>query len=97
LQNIYQEKEKAMIWKIFCIIICSYISGFSATKYSGEYVRTPPSRNPFLACFMISRAYLNGLIDSVCLRIPVDNSSVLKEGLLGIKVICISLRVYFVL
>jgi hypothetical protein len=33
-------------------------------------VRTPLPRNPFLTCFRISEAYLNGLLGIVSLRIP---------------------------
>jgi hypothetical protein len=40
---------------------------------------------------------LKGLLVGVIVRIPVENFIVLREGLLGKKVICISLRVYFVL
>jgi hypothetical protein len=60
-------------------------------------VRMPSTRNSFLTCFSVSRAYLKGLLVSVIVRIPVENFIVLREGLLGKKVICISLRVYFVL
>jgi hypothetical protein len=50
------------------------------------HVQTLPPKNPFLTCFRIFRAYLKGLLSSVSLRIPVENSSVLRESLLGINI-----------
>jgi hypothetical protein len=49
-------------------------------------VRTPPPRNPFLTCFKIYIAYLKGLIGSVIVIIPIENSSVLREEYLGINI-----------
>jgi hypothetical protein len=48
-------------------------------------VQRPPPRNLFLTWFRISKAYLKGLLGSVSLRIPVENSSVLREDYLGIN------------
>jgi hypothetical protein len=49
-------------------------------------IQTPPPKNLFLTCFRISKAYLNGLLGSVFLRILIENSIVLRESLLGINV-----------
>jgi hypothetical protein len=50
------------------------------------HVRTPSPRNSFLTCFRIFRAYLKRLLGSFSLRIFVENSSMLREGLLGINI-----------
>jgi hypothetical protein len=38
-----------------------------------------------MTCFRVSKAYLKRLLSSLCLRIPIENSIVLREGFLGLN------------
>jgi hypothetical protein len=49
-------------------------------------IRTPPPRKLFMAYFRVFRTCLKGLLGNVSSRILVENSIVLREGLLGINV-----------